>query len=144
MSVTIYVMRKDIPPDCAYYVCKPWDEYPYSYSEWDTGMLGVTVELSYFIQDPAYREHLRSTYPRLYPDYLDGKTGRQIGGTLTRTINRCRRRELHGRDERTFRRQHQSGDRTDDTSRLALLLTGIRHVAQALEDHPDWRVTVES
>lgn len=130
MTVRFYMMRKDIPDDCAYDVCKDMDAYTFSQSGYGPVVNGVRLNVSYLWDDL-----LQSRYPQLYPDYLDGKTGRRIGGMLARKIISCRRRELHGLSDWMLK---------DDKRRLGIMLSGLNEVAHVLADHPDWKLVLES
>lgn len=129
MSVCYYALRKDIPDDCAYDVC---DDVEYEYSR------GVRLDVTYL-----YDDDIKTRYPELYADWLDGKTAGEVAKTLHSVILRARAKEfrdyspLHGNE-------HKWLDRDDHMRRLNSMLNGLSRLVMVCTNHPDWKIVAES
>lgn len=128
MSVEFYMMRRDIPDDCAYDVCRePGDTF---YDE----PKGIRVSVSYWYdKDKA----LQNEYPALYPDYFKGKRCKQVSYRLSMAIRKCRSKEL-----KRYRGYYSTEDAR--LRRINRMLTDLSKVLQVCINHPDWKLVLES
>lgn len=123
MSVRFYMLRRDIPDDCAYDVCA--DETAIIFDA-----KGLYVDVTYL-----YDDKLEAKYPALYPDYFEGKKCRQVAYRLGVALRNCRAKEL---------KRFSYLTRDERAQRLNGMLQGLSRVLRICIDHPDWKLVLES
>lgn len=131
MSVAYYVLREDIPDDCASYVCEDYG-YETDYSK------GVRLDVTYL-----YDDDIQAKYPELYADWLDGKNAGTVANELHKVILRARVKEF-----RDYSPLHENTRRwlavDDRKQRLNTMLNGLSRLGWVCANHPDWKIVAES
>lgn len=135
MSVDIYVARPDIPSDCVYQLAELPGE-----SRWYEDAKVIRLQASYWGLAGFEKKH-----PGLDCHGWDGKTCVDILPALQRDIADCDLRMRTKPPEKLNKEWRLSEYPKDDVvPTVRRLLRVMRDLRSLCEEHPDWKITVES